>query len=252
MTEGGHGPAGSGFGPGDRRSSDAAGPTTAGPHPAGPGTADPTTVGPHPAGPGTAHPTSRDSGAPIDPEILAARSGRIVDRGAVFAGWVGLGLALVIAISFALVLAVQPLVFLSAPIAGIVIGSYANGRSARWRPRSRVFLNAGYAGLVTGVGLAVMYAFIRLLFVYFDSGYRPEPLGGQITCQMGPECTYMRLLADGRGADLAAAGITDAASFEAALLQEQLLAALIIVGLIAVGALVVGAFRAAQRPPPST
>ena len=55
-----------------------------------------------------------------------ARLGRLVDPGAVFAGWVGVGMALVIAIAFELIIAVQPIVFLVAPFAGILIGGYAN------------------------------------------------------------------------------------------------------------------------------
>jgi hypothetical protein len=178
----------------------------------------------------------------------APRSGRILDRGAIFAGWVGLGMALVIAISFALVLAVQPLVLLSAPFAGVIIGLYANHKSERWRPWSRVLLNAGYAGLVTGLGLAAIYLGLRLLFVYVDSGYRPEPLGGQLSCQIGPDCTYQRLLADGQGDDLAAAGIVDTATYEAAFLREQLAGGLVIVVLTLGGALLGGAIRGVSRP----
>jgi hypothetical protein len=157
-------------------------------------------------------------------------------------------MALVIAISFALVLAVQPLVLVSAPFAGVIIGLYANHKSERWRPWSRVMLNAAYAGLITGLGLAVVYLGLRLLFVYVDSGYRPEPLGGQLTCQIGPDCTYQRLLADGRGDDLAAAGIVDTATYEAAFLREQLAGALVIVGLTVGGALLGGAIRGVSRP----
>ncbi len=61
---------------------------------------------------------------------------RFIDAGAVFAGWVGLGMALVIAIAFELIIPVQTVVFVGAPLAGIVIGVYANVRSERWRPRS--------------------------------------------------------------------------------------------------------------------
>ena len=54
--------------------------------------------------------------------------GRFVDRGAVFAGYVGIGMAVVIAIAFALIIPVQTIVFVSAPIAGVIIGGYANNR----------------------------------------------------------------------------------------------------------------------------
>ena len=99
----------------------------------------------------------------------AAPRSRLLDKGAILAGWVGIGVAIVVGISFALIIAVQPLVWLAAPIAGVLVGSYANHRSARWRPRWRVLANAAWAGLVTGVSLALFYAAVRLLFVYFDA-----------------------------------------------------------------------------------
>ena len=158
-------------------------------------------------------------------------------------------MALVIAISFELIVAVQPLVFLAAPVAGALIGFYANQRAERWRPRARVLGNALYAGAVTGVGLAVIYVALRLLFVYADSGFRPVPMGGQLECRTGPDCTFARLVAEGHAPELAEAGITDAASFEAAVLREQAEGALWIVGLTAGGALTAGAVRAGRRPP---
>ena len=61
----------------------------------------------------------------LTPELIAERqgSGRFLDRGAVFAGWVGLGMGLVIAIAFELIVAIQPLVFLLALPAGALIGA---------------------------------------------------------------------------------------------------------------------------------
>jgi hypothetical protein len=174
---------------------------------------------------------------------------RPLDRGAIFAGWVGIGMAVVIVISFGLVIAVQPLVWLAAPIAGVLVGSYANHRSARWRPRWRVIANAAWAGLVTGASLAIFYVAVRLLFIYFDAGYRPEPQGGQLDCARGPECVYMRYVEEGRGDDLAAAGVTDAAGFERTMLREQLDGAFVLTGLTLTGALAAGLFRAVQRPP---
>jgi hypothetical protein len=167
--------------------------------------------------------------------------GRPVDPGAIFAGWVGLGVALVLVIAFALVIAVQSIVFIAAPLAGLLIGWYANVRAGRWRPRWRVLLNAGYAGFVTALGLAVMYVAIRLLFVYADSGVRPDRT--QIDCRTGPECTYMRHVEAGREAELARQGITDAASFEAAVLREQSFAAGTLFVLALAGSLVPGGWR---------
>jgi hypothetical protein len=176
------------------------------------------------------------------------RSVAWLDAGAIFAGWVGLGTALVIAISVELIVAVQPLVFLLAPLAGLLVGAYANVRSERWRPAGRVLLNAGYAGLVTGLGMAVIYAALRLLFVFADTGYRPEGAGGQLTCVAGPACTYLRYVEDGGAADLAAVGVTDGATFADYVLREQLTAAIILVALTLAGALVAGVFRAVSAP----
>jgi hypothetical protein len=174
---------------------------------------------------------------------------RPIDKGAVFAGWVGIGVAIVVVLSFALIIAVQPLVYLASPIAGVLVGSYANHRSGRWRPRWRVLVNAAWAGLVTGASLALFYAAVRLLFVYFDAGYRPEAQGGQLDCARGPECVYLRYVDEGRGDALAAAGVVDAASFERTMLSDQLDGALLLTGLTVAGALGAGAVRAVRQPP---
>src|SRR3712207_5286351 len=96
---------------------------------------------------------------------------RVVDRGAVFAGWVGVGMAVMIAIGLELIVAVQSLVFLAAVPTGLLIGWYANVRSERRRPLARVAANSAWAGLVTGASLAILYVVLRLLFVYADNGY---------------------------------------------------------------------------------
>lgn len=176
-------------------------------------------------------------------------SGRLLDRGAIFAGWVGVGMAVVIAISFELVIAIQALVFIAAPIAGILVGWYANQRSARWRPRGRVLVNATYAGLVTGLSLALIYVALRLLFVYADSGYRPEPQGGQLACETGPGCTYLRFVEEGFGDELEADGIRDAATFESAVWRWQGETFLILTVATLSGALGAAVVRAARSPP---
>ncbi|MBA3777755.1 MAG: hypothetical protein H0X16_00330 [Chloroflexi bacterium] len=163
------------------------------------------------------------------------------DRGAIFAGWVGLGMAVVIAISFELVVAIQSIVFMLAPVTGVLIGFYANARSERRRPWWRLFVNAAYAGLVTGLSLALLYGGIRLLFVYADNGYRDPGLGGQIICTTGPSCTYERYLDAGRGDELTRLGVSDAQTFERYVLAEQLNGALTLFGLTTGGALVGGA-----------
>jgi hypothetical protein len=176
-------------------------------------------------------------------------SGRVLDRGAVYAAMVGLGMAVTIAISFALVVAVQSLVFISAPVAGAIIGFYANHKSERWRPRWRLFANAGFAGFVTGLSLALMYVGIRLLFIYADSGYRPEPMGGQLDCTMGPDCYYARLVDEGEGASLASEGIVDAATLEQAIWFELGEWLVILTGLSLTGALASATWRAVRTPP---
>jgi len=173
----------------------------------------------------------------------------VLDRGATYAAMVGLGMAVTIAISFELVVAVQVLTFVAAPIAGLIIGFYANHKSERWRPRWRLFANAGFAGLVTGLSLALMYVGLRLLFVYADSGYRPETMGGQLECSTGPACTYARLIDEGNGSDLAEEGIIDAASFEAAVWRWQGATVLILTLTTLAGALGAAAWRAVRTPP---
>jgi len=176
--------------------------------------------------------------------------GRVLDRGAITAALVGVGMAVTIAISFELVIALQVLTFVAAPLAGITIGFYANHKSGRWRPRWRLFANAGFAGLVTGLSLALVYVGLRLLFVYADSGYRPETMGGQLDCATGPACTYARLVDEGNAADLAADDIDDAASFESAVWHWQGTTVVILTLGTLAGALAAATWRA-LRPPGS-
>lgn len=191
--------------------------------------------------------------------VTAARAprpgGRLIDRGAIFAGWVGLGMAIVIVISFELIFAVQAFVFLAAPLAGAVIGAYANVRSERWRPRARVLANALYAGLVTSLGLTLLYVALRLLFIFADDGYplfnRTDPASTLLPlyCAPGPDCTHQRYIAAGRREELAAAGVTDAATFEAFVLREHLQGGLTLILLTTGGALVAGGLRSLRNAP---
>ena len=172
--------------------------------------------------------------------------GRFIDKGAKFAANVGIGMALVIAIAFELIVAVQSLPFIIAPLAGLLIGGYANQRSERWRPRRRVFANAAYAGFVTGLSLAIIYVLLRLLFIFVDTGTLPT--GATLTCQTGPDCTYQRYVQLGEKDQLAAAGIVDGPSFGAAALREQLNGGVILVLLTTGGALVAAGFRSVRKP----
>jgi hypothetical protein len=200
-------------------------------------------------GPGTDGAPGEPQGAAVG-EAGPGRSRLPVDGGAVFAGWVGLGVALVIAISLELIVAVQALVFLIAPLAGVLVGAYANQRSERWRPAGRVLANAVWAGVVTGIGMAVLYASLRLLFVFADSGFRPGQ-GGQLDCQTGPECTWMRYVAEGQGETLAAAGVVDGATFGEFFVREQLVGGLTLLAFTLAGALRAGVVRATRTPPPT-
>jgi len=183
---------------------------------------------------------------------------RLVDQGAVFAGWVGVGAAVVVVVAFALILPVQAVVYLLALPSGALIGWYANNRAARYRPRGRVMLNAAWAGLMTGLAMSVFYVGIRLVFVYGDSGYpdfnRVDPPTRQPIppyCATGPDCTYRRYLAAGREPELRAVGVTDAASFERYILGEQLGFGGLLIALTVSGAAVAGAWRTVNRPPAS-
>ncbi len=174
---------------------------------------------------------------------------RLVDDGAIFGAWVGIGAALVLAIAFELVIPVQTIVFVLAPLMGAVIGAYANVRSDRWRPRGRVLVNAVYAGLATGIALALIYVVIRLVFVYGDTGALPD--GTSMACQHGPGCAYQRYIDAGEADVLASRGITDGATFENAMWQDLTATGAGLVALTVGGAFVGGLARSFSSPPKS-
>jgi len=171
---------------------------------------------------------------------------RFIDSGAVFAGWVGLGMALVLAIAFELIIPVQTVVFLLALPMGILIGVYANVRAERWRPRARVVANAVYAGVVTGVGITVLYVAIRLVFFYGDGGSLPD--GTALNCRTGPDCVYARHVSAGNADELAGLGITDGASLEAAAWRELMSTGLGLIVLTATGSVIGGVARSLSEP----
>ncbi len=146
-----------------------------------------------------------------------------VDRGARIAGWVGLGMAATIAISFLLVIPIEPVYwYLSLP-AGLLIGYYANQRSARaGGPIGRILVNGLWAGLVTAVVYAVLLLAVKALFFTADDGYRDASAGGRLTCVQGADCVYRRYLADGRGDQLRNVGVTDASTFTTFYWDQQL------------------------------
>ena len=161
---------------------------------------------------------------------------RFIDRGARVAAFVGIGMALTMAVSFLLIIPIGPAYLLLSVPAGMVIGYYANARSARrrgeWR---RILPNSLVAGAVTGLTLAILLLGTRALFFAGDNGYpdfnRVDVNGAPIgeTCQPGADCVYRRYLAL-EPTDLAAAGVTDAASFSNLYWTEQWSTARLLVG----------------------
>ena len=143
---------------------------------------------------------------------------RFVDRGAMVAAFVGVGMAVTMAISFLLVIPIEPAYILLAFPGGLIIGYYANARSSRARGQwRRILPNGLLAGLVTGVVLALLLLGTKALFFFGDTGYpdfnRVENgVAVGPTCVPGGDCVYRRYLAV-EPDDLAGAGVTDAASF---------------------------------------
>ena len=146
---------------------------------------------------------------------------RVIDRGAIVAAYVGIGMAATIAVSFLLVIPIEPVYWLLAVPAGLLIGYYANQRSDRRRgPWSRIVVNALAAGLATGLTMAALLLAVKALFFFADNGFPDFNRVDQKTqqpippyCADGADCVYERYVLAGHGPELAAAGITDAASF---------------------------------------
>jgi hypothetical protein len=151
---------------------------------------------------------------------------RFVDRGAVVAAYVGIGMAITMAISFLLVVPIEPAYLLLSALGAIVIGYYANARARRGRGEwRRILPNALLAGVVMGLTLSILLLGNKALFFFADSGYpdfnRVEngaPVGE--TCATGADCVYHRYLAQ-EPQILADAGVTDAQSFSDLYWQQQ-------------------------------
>jgi hypothetical protein len=172
---------------------------------------------------------------------------RLFDRGAVVAAYVGIGMAITMAISFLLIIPIGPAYVLLAVPGGMIIGYYANARSQRSRGQwRRIVPNALLAGAVTGITLAVLLLGIKALFFLGDTGYpdynRVDNHGAPVgaTCVSGADCVYRRYLA-AQPQDLANAGITDAASFSSVYWSEQWSTARLLVGMTT-GAALFGGF----------
>jgi hypothetical protein len=179
-------------------------------------------------------------------QVPAPPNRRFIDRGAILAGWVGVGMAVTIGVSFLLVIPIEPIYWLLSPFAGLLIGYYANQRSAT--PRGawpRIVTNALYAGTLTGITLALLLLVVKGLFFFADTGYpdfnRADKDGRAIPpyCQVGADCVHARYVAAGRGPALDAAGVTDLATFSTLYWQQQLSTAAILV-ILPIGASLVG------------
>jgi len=177
---------------------------------------------------------------------------RVVDRGAIAAAFVGIGMAVTIVASFTLIIPIEWIIWLLALPSGLLIGYYANQRSNRRGPWGRVLGNSLFAGVVTGLSAAVLLLAVKALFFYADNGYRDPGLGGQLTCDAGAGCVYERYLDDGRGPQLTAAGVTDATSFTGFYWSEQFSNGATIVLLTALGGVVgAGAYGLVRPKPPA-
>jgi len=178
---------------------------------------------------------------------------RLVDRGAITAAYVGIGMALTIVVSFLLIIPIEPVIWVLALPSGLLIGYYANQRSDRRAgPWTRILRNGLFAAAVTGLTLAALVLAVKVLFFYADNGYRDPGQGGQLTCPAGAGCVYQRYLDAGRGADLAAAGVSDIGSFTGFYWSQQFGSAGTVVILSVLGGLggagLYGLFRPKSMP----
>jgi hypothetical protein len=173
---------------------------------------------------------------------------RIVDRGAITAAFVGIGMALTIGISFLLVIPIEPIYWLLSIPAGLLIGYYADSRSGRGRGAwGRILANATFAGLATGLTLAVLLLGVKAMFFAADDGYRDPGLGGRLTCQPGADCVYQRYLV-AQGDTLVAAGVSDASSFSSYFWAQQLSTASMLILLSTGFGIAGGALYGITRP----
>jgi hypothetical protein len=181
---------------------------------------------------------------------------RVIDRGAITAAYVGIGMAATIAVSFLLVIPIEPIYVLLALPAGVLIGYYANQKSDRRAgPWSRILLNALFAGAVTALTLAAVLLVVKALFFFADSGYpsfnQVDPATGEPVppyCETGAGCVYARYLEAGNGDELAGLGVADTASFTSFYWSQQASTALSLIVLTEAGALLGGVAYGLTRP----
>jgi hypothetical protein len=181
---------------------------------------------------------------------------RLVDRGAIVAAYVGVGMALTIGVSFLLVIPIEPIYWLLAVPAGLLIGYYSNQRSDRRHgPWRRIVVNALAAGVATGLTMAVLLLAVKALFFFGDNGFpdfnREDPKTHQPIppyCDNGAPCVYARYVLAGHGPELAAAGITDSASFSSFYWGQQASSAGTVLVLTLLGGLGGGVLYGTFRP----
>jgi hypothetical protein len=181
---------------------------------------------------------------------------RVIDRGAIVAAYVGIGMAVTVAISFLLIIPIEPIYWLLAAPSGLLIGYYANQRSGRgdgpWR---RIVANAVVAGLVTGLAMAALLLAVKTLFFFADNGYpdfnRLDPKTQQPippSCDNGAGCVYARYVASPSGADVAAAGVHDVTEFTRLYWGQQLTSAGMLIVVTSLGGLGGGLLYGTFRP----
>ena len=125
---------------------------------------------------------------------------RFVDRGAVTAAYVGIGMAVTIAVSFILIIPIEPLIWLLTVPSGLLIGYYANQRSDRRAgPWSRILRNGAFRRRGDGLAFAAPDPAAQGDLLLRRHGYpdfnRLDPATGQAiapTCSTGCDCVYAR------------------------------------------------------------
>ena len=184
---------------------------------------------------------------------------RFIDRGAITAAYVVIGMAITIAVSFILIIPIEPIIWLLTIPSGLLIGYYANQRSDRRAgPWSRILRNGVFAGAVTGLSFALLLLLLKAIFFFADTGYpdfnRVDPNTGQTippTCSTGADCVYARYIALGRGDELTAAGVTDAGTFGALYWSQQLTVAATLFAVTTAGGLGGAVLYGLARPKPT-
>ena len=174
---------------------------------------------------------------------------RFVDRGAIVGGWVGVGMAATVGISFLLVIPIEPFYWILTIPTGLMIAYYANQRADRRAgPWGRILVNGLYAAVVTGITIALFLLVVKSLFFFADDGYRDASQGGSLTCQTGASCVLARYVAAGNGPELERAGVTDAATFTAFYWNQQFSSAATLFGLCVASGLAGAALYGLTRP----